>query len=212
MNRTKINKFWNNFYKNFIYRKESNFANFVSKKYLKNKKNLLEIGCGNGRDSFFFSKKLNVVAIDKSHEAIKQNLEILLNHEKRSINFKKLDAVSKKIFLLGKFDYVYARFFLHTINSASEKKILNNINKLLKKGGLMFLEFRTINDPLYKKGKKISKYERITDHYRRFIDSKKFISQKIIKQNFTINYFLEKKGLAKYKNENPSICRLVLKK
>jgi hypothetical protein len=43
MNRTKINKFWNNFYKNFIYRKESNFANFVSKKYLKNKKKIYRI-------------------------------------------------------------------------------------------------------------------------------------------------------------------------
>ena len=63
-----------------------------------------------------------------------------------------------------------------------------------------------------KREKKISKYERITDHYRRFIDTKNFISQKIIKQNFTIKYCLEKKGLAKYKNENPSICRLVLKK
>ena len=82
MNRTKINKFWNNFYKNFIYRKESNFANFVSKKYLKNKKKLLEICCGNGTD-FFFSKKLNVVAIDKSHEAIKQNFTIKYFLEKK---------------------------------------------------------------------------------------------------------------------------------
>ena len=39
-----------------------------------------------------------------------------------------------------------------------------------KKESKIYLEFRTDKDPLIKKGKKISKYERYTDHYRRFIN------------------------------------------
>lgn len=97
MDKAKINKFWDNFYKNFAYRKESSFAHYISKKYLKNKKKLLEIGCGNGRDSFFFSKKLKVVAIDKSHEAIKKNSDILIKNN-FSKNTKELsDLLIKKL-------------------------------------------------------------------------------------------------------------------
>ena len=52
----------------------SNFAKYCKKKYLKKNKSLLEIGCGNGRDAFFFYKNnLNVTAIDKSESIIKKN-------------------------------------------------------------------------------------------------------------------------------------------
>ena len=70
------------------------------------------------------------------------------------------------------------------------------------------LEFRTIKDPLYQKGKKLSKYERITDHYRRFINKDIFLNF-LLKKNFKIIKIIEKKGLAKYKKDNPVVCRLI---
>ena len=55
--KTLIN-YWDNFYikKNKI--KESSFARFVLNKVRKNKvkKSLIDIGCGNGRDSIFLVK------------------------------------------------------------------------------------------------------------------------------------------------------------
>ena len=45
--------YWNNYYDNFEKFKESSFARFVKKKIKKNSK-IIDIGCGNGRDSFFF--------------------------------------------------------------------------------------------------------------------------------------------------------------
>jgi len=50
--------YWNTFYKNFLINKESSFARFVYKKIKTKKVNkLLDVGCGNGRDTFFFLKK-----------------------------------------------------------------------------------------------------------------------------------------------------------
>ena len=63
---------------------------------------------------------------------------------------------------------------------------------------------------MFEEGKKISKYERINDHYRRFINVNDFIAR--IKQNYKILYCVAKKGFSKYKNENPHLCRIILKK
>lgn len=205
-------KFWDKFYENFNIRKASNFAKFVKKEFIKKNKKLLEIGCGNGRDTFYLSDKVNITSIDKSKEAINQNLNFLKPLKKNKIFFKELDATKLRVTNFGKFDYIYARFFLHTINLNSEKKIFKNLDNILNKRGLIFLEFRTINDPLFLKGKKLSKYERWTDHYRRFIDRKIFMSQSYIKNKFNILYCVEKKGLAKFKNDNPSVCRIILEK
>lgn len=185
----------------------SNFAKYCKKKYLKKNKSLLEIGCGNGRDAFFFYKNnLNVTAIDKSESIIKKNKK-----KNDNINFKKIDVDNKKFFLLGKFNYIYARFFLHTINLNSQNKLFENIVKLsFNRSTLIMLEFRTINDPLFSKGKKISKYERMTDHYRRFIDKDVF-KKYLVKNNFKILNIIEKKGLAKYKKDNPVVCRIIFR-
>ena len=72
--KTLIN-YWDNFYikKNKI--KESSFARFVLSKVKKGKikKSLIDIGCGNGRDSIFFSKNnFCVTGIDISKKAIKK--------------------------------------------------------------------------------------------------------------------------------------------
>ena len=53
--KTKNEKYWDDFYKNFLVKKESSFARFVYKKIQTKKRNkLLDVGCGNGRDTFFF--------------------------------------------------------------------------------------------------------------------------------------------------------------
>ena len=49
----------------------STFAEYVANK-LSTKQNILEIGCGNGRDSKYFSSKgHHVTGLDRSSEAIK---------------------------------------------------------------------------------------------------------------------------------------------
>ena len=104
---------------------------------------------------------------------------------------------------------IYARFFLHAVNARVENKFLKDLKKYFTKTLKIALEFRTIKDDLIKKGKKISKNERITSHYRRFIDLKDF-EKKIIKYNFKIIFKRIGQNLSKTTKENPHLCRIIL--
>ena len=72
------------------------------------------------------------------------------------------------------------------------------------------LEFRTDKDSLMNKGKKLSKNETFTDHYRRFINVKSIIRY-FKTLSFKLIYILEKKGFSKHKKDNPVLCRLILR-
>lgn len=205
-------KYWNKFYKKHtLIIKPSNFSQFIKKKFLKKKKikNILEIGCGNGRDTFYFSKYVTkIVSIDNSQQAIIKNK----NNERmqKNIIFLKKDILSRFNVLVKNFDLIYARFFLHTINSREEDIFLNLLKKISNKKTIVALEFRTTKDKLFKKGKKISKNESITDHYRRFVDVSNF-QNKLKKINFKIIYFKQSVNLSNFKNDNPHLCRIVFK-
>ncbi len=199
------NSYWNNFYSKFSLLDESNFARF-SVKYFKKNSSLLDVACGNGRDTFFFIKKgIKCKGIDISKIAIKNNSKKLKNI------FEVKDACSDKFKIRKKYDYIYCRFFLHTIDQESEKSFLRNIKKVMMKKSKLFLEFRTTKDPMMKKGKKISYNEVISDHYRRFIDVENFIKNSK-EYGFKIIFKASSYNFAKFKNERPHICRMILRK
>ena len=203
----KKDNYWNKFYKKFNLINPSPFAKFILKK-IKKKNFLLEVGCGNGRDTFYFIKnKIKCHAYDISETAIKKNRIF----SKKVFYIKNICKIQKKL-KREFYDYIYARFFLHTINNNEQNYFFLNCKKILKKNGLIYLEFRTTKDNLFNKGKKISKYERITDHYRRFIDPNKLRNEVIKKFNFKIVYFKSSNKFAVYKNDKPHVCRLILKK
>ena len=66
MNKKEI-EYWNNFYHSFTVKESSDFSKFVMN-YFKDHSldKILDAGCGNGRDSIFFSTKYNVIGIDNS--------------------------------------------------------------------------------------------------------------------------------------------------
>ena len=122
-----------------------------------------------------------------------------------------MDACTRRFNLKKKYDFIYCRFFLHTIDQNSEKIFLDNVKKIMKKNSKLFLEFRTTKDPLMKIGKKISNNEVVSDHYRRFINVQEFLKD-IKKNNFKIFYKASSNNFAKFGNERPHICRMILKK
>lgn len=200
-------KHWDLFYKKFNLKKNSSFALFVKKRISLSKNlKLLDIACGNARDTFFFNSiGLDSEGLDFCPTIIKKN-RIKFPH----INFFKKNICSSNFRLIKKYDILYARFFLHAITDKDEFFFFKNCKKILKKKSIFFLEFRTDKDPLLKKGRFISKNERIFGHYRRFINITDF-KKKIDKFGFKIFFLQTSFSYAKYKNQKPHIARVVLK-
>ena len=208
-----IKKYWNNYYdlKNHN-KKPSNFALFIYKKYIKKNTVLLDVGSGDGRDSFYFTKKAKyVLGIDKSNVAIKKNKLKAKRLNLKKINFENISSDRLNKINNKKTNFIYARFFLHAINEKNENIFLKSLVKNFNSGIIIALEFRTTKDKLMKKGKKLSKYERLTDHYRRFIECKRF-EQKIKNLNFKILYKKLGVNLSKSPNDNPHLCRIIFSK
>tara|TARA_Y100000992_G_C21162765_1_gene441961 strand:- start:220 stop:840 length:621 start_codon:yes stop_codon:yes gene_type:complete len=202
------NKYWNSFYRKFDVNNPSNFAKFCVKKINKNDLNL-DVGCGNGRDTNYFVKKgYKFIGTDLSTKVVELNNKSYGNFFFRS-NF--CSKSSKFNFLKNKkIINIYARFFIHTINLKDQIQFFKNIKKYIPKNGKVLLEFRTTKDPMMRLGKKISFNERISSHYRRFIDVKKF-EQEIFAEGFKVVYKKQSFEFAKFGNQRPHICRFILK-
>lgn len=202
--------YWNQYYKkNGAPEKQSLFAEWVLDKFVKNKigSHLLELGCGNGRDSeYFFRHGLNVTAIDASEVSV-QILQRKFENE--NINFICDDFVCSSFVYCSQYDYVYSRFSLHAINEVQEIELINNVHKALREKGYFFVEVRSVNDELYGKGEPVGTDEFIYDgHYRRFIQIEK-LKKRLMDVGFDIVSSEEKRGFAPYGDANPPIIRVV---
>ena len=143
-------KYWNSYYeKTGNLTKPSRFARFVRMNYLCEGASLLELGCGNGRDSLYFAEQgLKVTAVDASDYAINE----LAQRNIPNAEFICEDFVQSSLIYSRQYDFCYSRFSLHAINAAQEDLLLFNVKNSLKSGGKFFIEVRSVNDPLFGKG------------------------------------------------------------
>jgi bifunctional enzyme CysN/CysC len=166
-------------------------------------RNLLEVGCGNGRDAAFLASRIaEVFALDASDAAIAA--------ARRMHSVEGLDFVAGTVADLERpphsFDVVYSRFCLHAMTPDEEDAFLARALELLRPSGRLFIECRSINDPLAREGEVISKTERILGHYRRFIVPED-LRAKLETLGFEIDSFKESAGLAKLDDDDPVVIR-----
>ncbi len=189
----------------------SSFALFCKENFLDRHCHILEFGCGNGRDSFYFSKSHRVSAIDESKVVVDSNRTRADQEGILNIDFLHGEFGTEIAGLPNEVDAVYARFVIHAMSEEAETRSLHESWRLLKNGGKLFLEFRTTHDPLIKEGEQLSVTERVTDHYRRFVDFQKFC-KKLLDIGFKLDYSIEKQGLASFGNDDPVVGRVVASK
>tara|TARA_X000000368_G_C23030046_1_gene712095 strand:- start:239 stop:883 length:645 start_codon:yes stop_codon:yes gene_type:complete len=205
-------RYWEEFYKERGLDKDisdqSTFASFCADKFFQNgKKNILELGSGNGRDAIFFAKnEHNVIAIEQSVDHKNQSKMDANSIKVLSENFVTYDYNS-----IPSIDIFYSRFTLHAITKSEENILLPKIYNCLQSDGLFCIEVRTINDPLFGKGESKGDNAYFTDHYRRFIDSNSFLKS-TLELGFKLLYFTEENNLSIYGDDNPVLMRLVLQK
>ncbi|TQR32556.1 class I SAM-dependent methyltransferase [Brevibacillus brevis] len=210
-------EYWDEYYKKAAMQEESTFCKYVKKQIDKNAI-VLDIGCGSGRDTFSFAKDgYEVVGIDRSKEVIKINrntkeekfstskldFHVVDLSDERTLN-DILESTSRKAISEDKSLVVYLRFLLHSINEKTEEILLRTISKHVPTGCYFAAEFRTVED--YGRDKVYD------DHYRRFIDAEDLVSNLEGKYNFSKIDFIKGTGLSVYKNEDPYLARILMKK
>ena len=205
-------QYWNSYYqKRKAPISPSSFALFCKENFLDKHSHILEFGCGNGRDAFFFAKFHRVSAIDESSVVVETNRSRAIQEGILSIDFFQGQFGYQIMGLPNEVDAVYARFVIHAMPEEAETKALIESWRLLRNGGKLFLEFRTIHDPLMSKGEQLGDTERVTDHYRRFVDFSK-LCIKLAEIGFVLDYSIEKQGLATHGNDDPVVGRVVATK
>ena len=186
----------------------SSFATYVESRMQKNQK-ILEIGCGNGRDAIFFEEKGHqVTAIDRSKGAIELCKKL---YAEKPIEF--IAGLLFDIDLVPKVNYnvIYSRFVFHAMPLQEELETIQRSFELLKLGGCIYIECRSVNDPLFRKGKLLSKTERVDGHYRRFILLDE-LHDRLLSCGFKVLETIESNGLAVYGDEDPVVIRICAQK
>lgn len=137
---------------NFLVRKALKFIN------LKPKLDVLDLGCGQGRDMFFLSKKgLQVAGLDLSKIAIKQISEKAKN--KNLLIETICSNVSNYKIKNNKYDIIIGIDILQFLKRKEVVNLIKNIKINLRVNGLVILSSFTTKDSSYRQsGKKNIQY------------------------------------------------------
>jgi len=187
----------------FFGEEPSNFALICYEEFIKYRvKRLLELVCGQGRDTIFFATNgLVVHAIDSSKVAI-ENIYQKIIEKKISLNLKHFQARQDLPFDNSYFDEVYSLMFYNMSFTDEElKSLFTESSRVLKNNGLLYFSVRSDNDVLYNKGKRIDRNIYETNGFQI-----RFFTKTQIK-SFLSNYFEIKKIMESY--EEPVSLYLV---
>jgi tellurite methyltransferase len=198
MNDDKRLNYWNGLYdkKNFFGTGPTKLAKHAES-LLNDKKinNLLEIGCGQGRDAIHFSQLgYDVNAFDISRNAIKFVEEMKNSLELKNLDLMVHDAEKSLLYPKNNFDFIYSNLALQFFNIDQLQNIFTNIYDTMKNDSMFLFSTKKKGDKYYEFGHKINEnafeYNGITRHFY-----EKSPLKNILKNNFEILEFSEDKHL-----------------
>lgn len=197
-------QYWDNYYnKKNLALPNSDFSKFALT-YIKPKSSLIDIGCGDGRDSLMFAKNnIETLGIDYSQVSISKNKK----YETDILKFKRLNLMDIEK-LTKNFEYAYCRFILHAINYEIQEQIFLWMSKNIS--DKIFIETRIADSKIDPQ-----KY----NHYRRDFNQEEVV-ESLEKHSFKIIYSQVSRNFSKYKkfysvedlNHDPLLLRVVIQK
>ena len=203
---TNMQSYWDTYYNHPAHdalSKPSQFSVFVAGE-LEGEKHIVDLGCGNGRDSLFFSHLgHHVLGVDASSSAIRMCTQKAQSTGSRArfacmkaheLAFNELSPDEKNP------PVIYARFFLHAIPIEEETLLFRQFGLLCGAGTSLYLEFRTIQDCDRKK--------ETENHFRRFLNPDETVAG-LVASGFEISYYTAGFGYAKYKNDDAHVARII---
>jgi SAM-dependent methyltransferase len=205
-------KQWDTFYAGGQRRKvpttPSAFARWVAAEHPSSRP-LVDLGSGTGRDALWFAREhgRRVTGLDYSFSTVRRcNQKAARKHlpaEFEVLNFYDLRPVLTLGALLAREEEpadLYARFLLHALDPAGVTNVLRLASMSLRRGGHLFLEFRTPRDR--------RRPHFFADHQRTYPRPAEVVEE-IEALGGTIVHRSEGTGLAPFRDEDPYVCRLV---
>ncbi len=196
-------EYWENFYRRMKAPvNPSPFARYFVDKYMSQGQRILDLGCGNGRDSIFFARHgLYVTGVDQCAQEIARIGANEYGHRLRLV------ACDMSEFPRNDYHAIYSRFSLHAVSEATENILLAELSRSLVENGLFALEVRSTKDDLFGVGQPAGRNAFVSTHYRRFIDFYE-IQEKIKALGFRIVEANEARGFAPHQSEDPVVIRI----
>lgn len=201
-------KQWDSFYASRGHRlpkKPTSFARWVQRHY-PTQGTLVDLGTGTARDARWFAVEQGreVLALDYSLGVLSRDLDLPdgTHLQREAVN---LTDLRQSLVLGHRLSHrsepvdLYGRFLLHAMDPQGRRNLLRVASMSLRRGGRLFLEFRTTADRTLPKtfAKK-----------REFIDPDRFVAN-LEAAGGTVIERVEGQGLAKFRGEDPHVCRLV---
>ena len=155
-------EYWNKLYntENFFGTGSTKLAIFAESFLNKlSKAKILEVGCGQGRDSIYFSQLgHDVDAFDISENAIKFLFKVKKELELKNLNVFVHNSLEPLDYPEKYFDFVYSNLALQFFNLIELSKIFDNISKVMKNNSMFLFSTKKIGDKYYRKGEKITDF------------------------------------------------------
>jgi tellurite methyltransferase len=207
MNKT----YWEEYYKSRgAIEEPSLFAQYIHENYLKEGSSLIELGCGNGRDSIFFAHNgVNTLAVDQC-----ENDAVSLEEKSAGLPMKFIAGDFTNLGTEDTFDAVYSRFTLHSISEEEEDRVIAWAHNNLNEAGHLFIEARGHKNELFEVGEKVSDQNHAyihNDHYRRFIHVDTLVA-KLDSLGFTVLHNEEGTGFAPLGDTDDTFFRVIATK
>lgn len=170
-------EFWETVYaEKKVSKKESSFARFCLPLI---RGTLVDLGCGNGRDLYFFRDHgITAFGVDASNEDLFIHKEDVASYIRQTTSQP---------------DNVYTRFFWHAIEPELQEQILKWTPKRL------FIEART---------KKDKPHNVVGKHFRNLVDVDKLLKQ-LEDYKFSVLSCEQGHGFSVYEGEDPHLVRIV---
>ena len=210
-------RYWNEFYRladgQRVPTEPSSFARWVVE-HLEPGADILEVAYGNGRDAVWLAGQgYAVTALEYSRAAqdTARDLHKRVAHDDpvelrfARLNFHNLDSVliaGARYAFDAKTRDIHARFLLDALTPQARGDFWRFASMVQRKGGRTFLEFRTHR----------SRHEETAfGPHRRFYLRPDRVVAEIETRGGTVAERIEGRGLAPFENEDPEVCRLIVR-